>query len=96
MRAVMGLLLILGGVVMGYLVITGKLPAASTSSSTTGTTSPTGGTTGGTTGNPGHGPVPSGTASGGPIPAQGSNLNPLGLPTMQALQDMGASKGAWN
>lgn len=98
MRAVLGLLLILGGAMTGYLVLTGKLPNGNVPFSGTSGTSRSGTTGNGTTQpptNPGHGPVPSGQGAGGPIPAQGSNENPLGLPTMQYLRDIGASQGGY-
>lgn len=94
MRAVLGLLLILGGAMTGYLVLTGKLPNGNVPFSGTGTTQP-GGTGTQPSPNPGHGPVPSGQGAGGPIPAQGSNQNAMGLPTMQYLRDIGASQGGY-
>src|SRR5579872_68568 len=108
MRAVLGLLLILGGVVTGYLVLTGKLPNGNTPF-TAQAQPPAGGVHGkgpgpnGGNSNPTPNPTPPGggiggahpTGSGGPFPAQGSNLNPMGLPTMQYLQDIGASQGGY-
>lgn len=105
MRAVLGLLLILGGAMTGYLVLTGKLPNGNLPF-TPQAQGPAGGIHGKGPGTNSDGSTPNPTppgggvggphqGAGGPIPAQGSNENPLGLPTMQHLRDIGASQGGY-
>jgi len=96
MRAPLGMLLILVGVVMGYLVLTGKLPSSTPivpAASSPSSIPPPAGSNGGV-----GGPHPvSGSpgGAGGPYNSTGSHDSTLGLPTLQNLQDMNASTGGY-
>jgi len=110
MRAPLGMLMILLGAVMGYLVLTGKLPTTTNLLSGTPTPgSPTdsqinsryrnqNGPTGSSSPTPNGGiggPAPIGANGGGPYYGTGDHSSSMGLPTMQNLQDMNASSGVY-
>lgn len=87
MRAVLGIALAFGGLLLGYAVLSGKFPATSAASSSSGTSSSGSGLTSTV--------LPStGSSSGTPTPTW-LTVQSLGLPTMTALagNDTTASNG---